>query len=358
MNVLVKTALVIVILLAQTGGLAQSRKGRPLRGGVDGAGGGDIPQSTAQQVRNAVQRIPDGLRNIFYNLGLGLNQVENPYIHRILKTMYTEPIGGSRWEKNQPIWQDIKTTKLEIVDGDQGCLDAAGESHPASTRKGQIGAPICLSLRFLRLIPPSDLESHILALVAHELAHHFGFGEFESKKFQIFILHNIRNLTAPEKIMLRLKNIHLPGYKGDRYEVQYFQNGKIIREDKLKKNEPYCSLTIFLTYKDEGNFFKSGTYPELDIAAQTIELKAVTSWNGHQEDGEWGWGGVTYHINNYWNETNYEPMGFILRSPKNKEPVTPTRAKKLHCGNQIFRMMDIKQAFGDLADEPNLDLKD
>jgi hypothetical protein len=331
------------------------------RGGVDG-GGGDIPQSSVAEVKSAIKSVfTFSLRDSFYNLGLSLKNVKDPYIRRILSLMYVGPYGTPDWEKNQPIYQDIKNTSYVVSDEADGCKDPNGIPHPATVESFSLGAKICFSVPMLRLIPSEDLESQILALTAHEFAHHFGIGEFEAVKFQTFFLHYGRSLSSSgNRFIFSIAELPIPAARTDQRREIIIQNGRQIALSELDRYKPYCYFYVASGEKDFKEALKKASkkedpvFPALLLSAQGFEVSSIES-SGNCDTAkpdECGFTSITYLVNPYFDGMSYEAHGMPLRRQGGES--SDSKIVRFECSGKRLRVMDIKLILGDLGDAPNL----
>lgn len=91
--------------------------------------------------------------------------------------------------------RDLSNTRYEMISG--SCRsDFTGKGKAASTAM-KLGSPICLSAPLLTRVPSHALKEQLRALLAHEFAHHFGFGEKEAILLQNFLLED--SVENPER---------------------------------------------------------------------------------------------------------------------------------------------------------------
>ncbi len=326
------------------------------RGGADGGGSGDIPQSSAYQVKQAINGVmKTRLINAFYNLAYARDQVEDAYIKRILNTLYDRALEDSDWESKQPIIREIKNAQFSIKE-DDGCVGPDGKKHAASVPEFKRSSPICFSVPFLRLIPHQDLETQVLALAAHEFAHIFGFGEFESTIFQTFFLHHGKSLAEVEsKLMLRLNATKVLQFtEGEKLSTIVFQGGKILDQRSARiadDSEPVCVIRVLLGSKSFDHYLKTNKVPHLGTQQITLDLMHRES-SVHCSGDLCGVTHLTYMINPLFNGFGYDGTGSRLHDSSGK--VTDDKIVSLSCRAKNLRTMDMKRAMGEFVQTPHI----
>lgn len=328
-----------------------------LAGGADG-GGGDIPQSSERDVRKAVEavfklRLPDA----FYNLAYAMDQVKDPYIKRILYSFYDRPAMGGDWEEHQPILGDLKNTAYRLEER-ASCIEPSGKEHAAGVAQLKLGETICLSIPKLRLLPKEDLEFEILALLAHEFAHHFGFGEHEATKFQTFFRHGGKDLASfPQHLHFKLPALTIQAMSGETTwpgKVS-IQKGELLKDAPplmSEVKEPVCTLHLAYDRDSFDQFQRKKEFTGFSSAETVLELDPISNAT-HCKSGQFcKTTSITFHINQVWRGSSYESTGSPLARIDGKP--SSNRIQSMTCEGQSLRVMDLKRAFGPKSDVPYL----
>jgi len=325
-------------------------------GGADGVGG-DILQSSKSQVRTAVNlAMKMHLTNFFYSLAFARDQVKDPYVFRVLTAFYDRPLKGESWEARQPILKDIATTPY-IFNEDGGCVGGMHErNHAASVSEYKLGAPICFSVPLLRVSAPGDLQAQVVALAAHEFAHHFGFGEYEATLLQTFVLHNAKILTEfPNQFVVNFKEIKpltvLFNFGG---QGVAFKAGEMLPKPPSTGDsvEPICSMQIEFDFKEGDEVRTSGKFPPLYLLARAIELKSYNMSGGIGLGMKPGLSEVNFYVNPALGEGSWYSTGAKLYRTDGKE--TTARLSGIYCQGQGLQLMDLKRVFGEYIDISNV----
>jgi hypothetical protein len=188
-----------------------------LADGGASTGGGNGYGSTREQVIKAVEDAPFSLSSelTFSQLSgpgalLRADHVSNPDVKKVLAT----------WEKDPELTtNELINNSSRILKEHGPCKSTTGsiDDHDASTGF-QMKAPICFSVERLQRFPVWALRVELMALVAHELAHHFGFGEREAKAIQSYIFQMFPAIQIQIQILSMERAI-------DRYTSKFSLSG-------------------------------------------------------------------------------------------------------------------------------------
>ncbi len=182
-----------------------------LDGASDG-GGGEIPTSTEQQVRDAfaeAYKVVTTGDQFFVVAHLGDSELERSLTEEQKKTV-TQAIVNLQSpnmsitlhypvmpEDDSLEWLDqwlmdvealrAKYSSTNLADymrmdqivfvTDNFCVSPNNDHADASVDKFDVGAKVCFSIKNLMQLPPQDLQKNIAGLIAHELTHIFGYNE-------------------------------------------------------------------------------------------------------------------------------------------------------------------------------------
>lgn len=325
------------------------------QGGVDG-GGGDILQSTEHQViteLNSAYYMSMG--QIFYNLAF--LEVSDPYVKRIQERMYNSEIGTENWQASQPIFQDFLKTKFQVQS--KGCRESSERnSHAMGVDKFKLGETICVSTDVLRKLPPEELHTQIVGLFAHEFAHHFGFGELDSVKFQMFIVRNLKDLKfTTGALPIKIPALNLELKKRDNNETHYFrftfQEGRLVEGEEIDKKKPSCTLGVSQAVEvaSEDSWNKKIPEPRFTIPEQTFQLHHYSFGAGTSDFqktyAKTAITDVVYWINPRWNGHGYEPEGALARAPSKSE--FGMKVTSMTCHGESLHLTDLKRVFGGVS---------
>jgi hypothetical protein len=174
-------------------------------GGKDG-GGGDTRNSTTAEVVAAIHHVVDEPGNYigdeakdniyaaFFELQYvsALSHIRDRAMLAVLSKMML--IGSDAGKDGFPataIYRDLKATQFDIR-LEKNCPADGARKETHGYTEHRLGAPICLGVPLLTRIPKDSLRFQIRALVAHELAHHFGYDEDAANRFQnVFLVNNV-----------------------------------------------------------------------------------------------------------------------------------------------------------------------
>lgn len=154
---------------------------RNIAGGRD-SGGGNVRKSTKEDVEKAIAKLKPRLALAFRILGKNLSRIQSREISEILALMYAN---DSMYGRLYKILDQSKYLPMNDCDRYSDKISDAG------TRIGDsegIPSDVCFSVSRLMGIPREALDTELLALAAHEHAHHFGFLEDKANMLQDFFL--------------------------------------------------------------------------------------------------------------------------------------------------------------------------
>lgn len=174
--------LTVCTLLSLSAHAGDVREGLgPQLGGKDG-GGGFVQKSTRADLEEVVSSwdriVWEASDSYLVNMPLKLTSV--PISAYYLREMTQKMIGLDFFSVTNSYKDYLKELKFKIQD--EPCIDNKKEKD-ASTQKKK-NAEICLSASRLSRFPKSTLRQIMLPLVAHEVAHQFGYEEPEANAFQ------------------------------------------------------------------------------------------------------------------------------------------------------------------------------
>lgn len=172
---------------------SQKRQGLT-KGGVGNTGGGNTIKATEQDILDFVQgdgkdsKLKDALLTGFITIEHNMRSKKIKDV-RILSMMSN--FLGKTLETN--INWDIFNTQFQVKDQ---CFDIYGEEREAAVQEFKTGTPICISKSEFMKIPASAMKFEMIALAAHELAHHFGYNEEDATYLQAYFSENLPEMMS------------------------------------------------------------------------------------------------------------------------------------------------------------------
>ncbi len=313
-------------------------------GGVNG-GGGDVLQSSAEKVASEVEKaFYYYLPNLFYNLAL--SEFDDPYVKRVTNKLFIENVGEPGWENSQPIFDDLKSTKYWLKN-EGGCLESRKESHAMGVEKFQLGEPICVSVPLLRVLPAQDLTQQIVGLFAHELAHHFGFGELDATKLQFYVLHNYQMLTGfPDDLRIRLNPLEFTVSRGKGEETRefFFQSGRSVDKTQIDKAQPHCVAYIDLDNKTREDIVLHKK--EITLKSEKSSVRLSTQGGGvacGSPKGVCKTTAVEFMVNRVWDGDVWRSYGSSLE--RKHKVKSHNRITTITCYAKNLRSRDVVRTF-------------
>lgn len=192
-------------------------------GGIDSSGG-DTLKSTKEQVSEALKDITSKLIIAKKRLSLSLSQydVKDKSDNELFKKEYnsddlalmTRFILKNKIDLTK-VTADSKERRIDIRDidfknviinikEDDYCI--GDKQHKAASATGTIdGGEICLSAKAFMTVAPEALQSQVITLALHEVAHLYGFNEDEASRIQKFLLENMFTHTPTDASIKRLE---------------------------------------------------------------------------------------------------------------------------------------------------------
>jgi hypothetical protein len=195
-------------ILALSALLAGSPVAFAKRGGIGDGGGGGIgskPEDVAAGVRDA--RLALGVY-----LHLAANDPLNPLqpahvgnaaVKKVLESWLAADGDGEAIVKDS-LASEYRVQKEE-------CPSDTDDDHDASTAFRR-GAVICFSTDLLKRYPAWTLPAELVALAAHEHAHHFGFGEEEARAVQRYVF-DAYGLLRVHELVNRFLNVDTGNFR-------------------------------------------------------------------------------------------------------------------------------------------------
>ena len=157
-------------------------------GGSD-RGGGNAIGSSGEQVKIELNQAMLDFGEIVHYGAIDTTNVLNPRnvkdsrVRSILTSWFA---AESSERSSEKIVSDYLKTKYRLQDGD--CPSDTDNDHDASTQH-ELGTEICFSSNRLSRFPQWTLRGELTSLAAHEFAHHFGFGEIDSRALQTYVFN-------------------------------------------------------------------------------------------------------------------------------------------------------------------------
>ncbi len=234
-----KHALILLSILA-----VSSTQSALAKGGKDG-GGGDIRGSTPEQISVAIQNVttepardymanPYNLYTTFWNIGLFRHSHHDPKgLTAVFNKMFAMSSAGSF--PATAVYEDLKKTRFEVLTRGKCKANGTEKNNSASTQLLR-NAPVCISVESLTTIPAVALESQLRALLAHEITHHFGFGETEANAIQDFLLYKGIGIVDSDHVQNRV-NIPLTSLES---ELFWFNTKLIVGENATPLASELC----------------------------------------------------------------------------------------------------------------------
>jgi hypothetical protein len=176
-----KTLIVICLAIVTT--LIGSAPALAGWGGI-GDGGGSGIGSTEDEVIKGVAHARLALGDYLHLASsdptnpLNPTLVKDPVVQKVLQSWLAKE-GDSEAIVQDELATQYKTLKAE-------CPSDTDDDHDASTPHRR-KAPICFSTPLLQRFPAWTLPAELVALAAHEHAHHFGYGEAEARAVQHYV---------------------------------------------------------------------------------------------------------------------------------------------------------------------------
>lgn len=198
-------------------------------GGIDGSGG-DVLQSTLEQVQKAFDESINNLDQTIYAIHRMHKLDQETYDYMFEKGAHTLVgafLDPKRTNESSPEMADsIAQGKIRILAKNEDCK-TSDASHDGSAIGDHKSGTICLSLTRLQKIPVKSLNEEIFLLLIHELSHLSGFNENQA--------------VALQKLFSRNPNLYEDGLIKT-YSVSGFRRCNIdemFAEQKEMENSPY-----------------------------------------------------------------------------------------------------------------------
>ncbi len=173
------------------------------RGTVGGVGGGDLLKSSPEQVKESIAKQRQLLKKAFSLLEIVLKDMrdqEDKDLRRIppeLAAVLSDVIFGNRFNS-------IPAAKLldevAMLPNESEPCEASDKKHNAASVLGP--KSLCLSIPYLRVLAPQDLDLNILALLIHEFTHLYGYDDTHAVNIQEYLAAN-DGLIMPSPTELR-----------------------------------------------------------------------------------------------------------------------------------------------------------
>ena len=183
--------------------------GLPALAGNGGPGTGFVRHSSPEQVKVAIDSTkPKVWPNIFaitvkniaseaWTLTNGTydwDHLKNPLVAKVFKKFFVTTATADQSKVDpSPVLQDLVASPFTVKD--QGpCLEFINSKWVDSDAGTNLSlkAPICFSVERIARVPFEVLNDQVVAILAHELTHHFGFGEDEANAVQDFFVRRGR----------------------------------------------------------------------------------------------------------------------------------------------------------------------
>jgi len=181
-----------------------------------GGRGGDVQRSTIQDVIKVIKRVKAEPTNPVWSQDRMGYWIESDSVYRDFFEIFTHfhedtPLQRSLFEKpldqikffDTPVYQDLKRTKIQILTSGKCPNSDPNEKNISASTERHLGASICVDAKALSTLPKADLLMQIRALLAHEIVHHFGFGEEEANQVQQLVLEINQKTVETSSMRLR-----------------------------------------------------------------------------------------------------------------------------------------------------------
>jgi hypothetical protein len=165
--------------------------------GPGASGGGNGIGSSADDVKKALVDAKLNLgvflhsASIYSDSALSPSLVKNAQAQKVLQA-WLEKDGSV-----EKIISDIDNSEYKPQANE--CPSQSDDDHDGSTLHKK-NAPVCFSTDRLSRFPKWALDAELVALAAHEHAHHFGFGESDARAIQGYIFNVYGFLQVQEKL--------------------------------------------------------------------------------------------------------------------------------------------------------------
>ncbi len=167
-----------------------------VEGGNSGGGGNlEVLLSTPTQIHAAIENartkeLADFLRLFAFD-DFKHGNISDPEVRAVLSRFFGGARGTNLLNPGTPfvdfsLQAALKTTK--IVEQHKPCSAPHGLLTDASVSALKLGTPVCFNVNSLRWIADDQLQAQVTALLAHEMAHEYGFGESAAVKIQNYVL--------------------------------------------------------------------------------------------------------------------------------------------------------------------------
>jgi hypothetical protein len=182
---------------SNTSTLASQSDSRSFSHGGSDRGGGSAIGSSINDVKEALQVTGATLLQLINTAAITDNNllspkvVKNERVKAILEAWIMTEDGAGK----SLFWDMYKTDSLLQT---SKCPSQTKDDQDASTEyKRQ--APICFRVDRLARFPKWVLEAELVALAAHEYAHHYGFGEADARAIQTYIFNSYTLLKVQQQ---------------------------------------------------------------------------------------------------------------------------------------------------------------
>lgn len=206
--------------------------------GHEGSGGGDAEVSTPAQVGQAIDDLLPYAFNFWgdeYRLDLITPEnISDPELKLAAARIFGEPHRISQ-AKTTAAHQELGIRIKEVlmdgpnpnVSGPQPtihpiasgvCTGDESEGDVDASTLHERAAPICISVERLTRVPPTALNSELLGLFFHELAHQYGYGESTARKIQFLVLRTLPLVEIAQEVsdlsrsLANAQSSHSPAY--------------------------------------------------------------------------------------------------------------------------------------------------